>query len=805
MPNLLTLAISRIAYPVYCYRAIALSSLQRPRAETELTRLTQRIFVAFLWALAATTAGAVEKSTLSGYVRDTASNEELIGVSVFVKDLKVGSNSNNYGFYSLTLPSGTYRVQFRLLGYAVMDTTIDLSQNIRMDVGLATQPITVDSVVVTAEAPHENTRQAEMSSVSLNPAQMRTVPMLAGEQDILKAIQLTPGVQAVGEGNSGFYVRGGGADQNLILLDEATVYSSSHLLGFFSVFNSDAIKDAKLIKGTASAEYGGRLSSVLDVKMKEGNSRELRAAGGIGLVSSRLAIEAPIAQDKSSFILTGRRTYFDLFLKASSDEAIRKTRLYFYDLNAKTNYRLGPNDRLFLSGYFGQDVLGYKGEFEVDWGNATGTARWNHIFNSRLFSNSSFMYSHYDYLVGITNGDELIEIRSSIRDVSLKQDFQFFVDSRNTMKFGFQSTYHTFVPGEISATHSSINELRIKRKYAIESAVYLDHEWSATQRLTFDAGLRYSGFALLGPADVFTFDQDGDPIDTTHFASGALVKYYGRLEPRLTTRYTLTDQSSLKASFTKNAQYLHLLSNSTTTTPFDLWHPSTSIVKPGDAYQYTVGYFRDFGEETYETSLELYYKDLRNQVDYKNGADVFFNELVESQLVFGKARTYGLELYAKKKRGRLTGWISYTLSRAQEKFDAINDGEWFRARQDRIHDLEVIGTYELSRHWTFGFDWVYYTGNAVTFPSGKYIVDHNVVNLYTERNGYRMPAYHRLDLGFTWAGRRSSWNFSLYNAYGRKNTYAIDFRKSESDPKRTDAVRIALFAFFPSVTYDLLF
>lgn len=772
--------------------------------QTRPTNAIRGILVALLSVLGFTMAGAADKSTLSGYVRDAASNEELIGVSVFVKDLKAGANSNNYGFYSLTLPSGTYRVQFSLLGYAVKDTTIALTQNIRLDVALPTAPITMGSFVVTAEATHENTQQPEMSAVTLNPAQTRTVPMLAGERDIIKAIQLTPGVQEVGEGNSGFYVRGGGADQNLVLLDESTVYSFSHLLGFFSVFNSDAIKDAKLIKGTASAEYGGRLSSVLDVKMKEGNSKDVGVAGGIGLISSRLGIEGPLITDKNSFILTGRRTYFDLFLKASSDEEIRKTRLYFYDLNAKTNYRLGTDDRLFLSGYFGQDVLGYKGEFEVDWGNATGTARWNHIFNSRLFSNSSLMYSNYNYLVGITNGDELVEIRSSIRDWSLKEDFQFFVDSRNTTKFGLQSTYHTFVPGEISATHSSINALRIKRKYALENAVYFDHEWSATKHLTFDAGLRYSSFALLGPADVFAFDQDGDPIDTTYFSNGSLVKYYGRLEPRLTTRYLVTEQSSVKGSFTKNAQYLHLLSNSTTTTPFDLWHPSTSIVKPGDAYQYTVGYFRDFGEDAYETSLELYYKDLRNQVDYKNGADVFFNEYVESQLVFGRARTYGFELFAKKKRGRLTGWLSYTLSRAHEKFAAINDGEWFRARQDRIHDLEIIGTYELSRHWTFGFNWVYYTGNAVTFPSGKYIVDNHIVNLYTERNGYRMPDYHRLDLGFTWVGRRSSWNFSLYNAYGRRNAYAIYFRRSGGFTE-TEAVRVALFAFFPSVTYDFAF
>ena len=745
------------------------------------------------------------KVTLSGHIRDSGNGEELIGASIQAKGEGVGTSANSYGFYSLTLPPGEHVIRYSHVGYDAKEVTITLDKNVRLDVELVARPVIMDSVVVTAERAGENAKSIEMSSLNIDPVQIRMVPVLFGEQDMLKIIQLLPGVQEGGEGNSDFYVRGGAADQNLVLLDEAIVYSSSHLLGFFSVFNSDAVKDAKLIKGSASAEYGGRLSSVLDIRMKEGNSKLFRAAGGIGLIASRLAIEGPFSKERGSFMISGRRTYFDLFLKGSSNEAIRKSRLYFYDLNAKANYRLGKNDRMFLSGYFGKDALGYKGEFGIDWGNATGTIRWNHIFNDKLFLNSSLIYSHYSYKVGITNGDELVNIHSAIEDISAKNDFQYFADSRNTFKFGIQTTYHTFLPGEIKATGSSVNELKIKRKYAIESAVYVNHEWTASPRLSFDYGLRFSSFALLGPGEVISFDQDGDPVDTQSYGRRELIKHYGAIEPRAAARYLLNDVTSVKISYARNQQYLHLLSTSTTTTPFDVWHPSTKIVKPGVADQWAVGYFRDFGEGRYETSAELYYKDLRNQIDYKNGADIYFNENVESQLVFGKARAYGMELFVKKKQGRLTGWLGYTLSRAQKKFDAIDDGEWFRARQDRRHDVEVVGIYELNKRWTFGFTWVYYTGNAVTFPSGKYIVDDHVINLYTERNGYRMPAYHRLDLSFTRQGKRSSWNFSLFNAYGRRNAYAIEFRQSEDNPTQTEAVRIALFRFFPSVTFNFAF
>ena len=751
-------------------------------------------------------ANAENKLTISGHIRDARTGEELIGVSVYQPESRMGVSSNVYGFYSLTLPAGEHKLHYGIIGYKPIEIKIKLDRNLRRDIELEPEPLEMQQTIVTAESADEDIKKPEMSSIKLNPARIKTVPILFGEQDLLKTIQLMPGVQAASEGNSGFYVRGGGADQNLILLDEAIVYNASHLAGFFSVFNSDAIKEASLLKGAGSAEYGGRLSSVMDLKMKEGNSRDFAATGGLGLIFSRFTVERPIKKDVSSFIISGRRSYWDLFLKLSDNDALRKSRLYFYDLNAKTNYRLGENDRLFLSGYFGKDVLGYHGEFGVDWGNSTATVRWNHIFNDKLFSNSTFVFSKYHYQVGLTNGDELVQIRSSIWDLGLKEDFQYFIDGRNLVKLGWQSIYHTFLPGEIHASNmSSVNELKIKKKYAWENALYLNHEYQASSRLSLDYGLRYSAFEVLGPGVTYTFDSDGVATDSVYYGRARPIKYYGGLEPRLTMNYLLDDQSSVKLSYARNRQYLHLLSTSTTTTPFDIWHPSTKYVKPGVADQIAAGYFRNCDGNKYETSLELYYKKLQNQIDYKNGADVFFNERVEADLVFGRARSYGLELFAEKKSGHLTGWLSYTLARTEKKFAAINSGSWFPARQDRTHDIAIVGMYKLGSKWTFSFDWIYSTGNAVTFPVGKYVIDGHIVNLYTDRNAGRMPDYHRLDISFTRQGKHSSWNFSLYNAYGRRNAYAINFRQSESDSLKTEAVRIALFTFVPSITYNFSF
>ena len=748
---------------------------------------------------------ATEEFTISGYVRDAESNEEIIGAAVIAKEAGTGIPTNAYGFYSLTLPAGEHTIQFSVIGYEPKQVQLDLKQNKRMDIVLTAKTILVDSVVVTAERPDEEVRKVEMGSLKLSLAQIRSVPVIFGEQDLMKTIQLLPGVQEAVEGGIGFHVRGSGSDQNLLLLDEATVFNAGHLLGFFSVFNSDAIKDVKLIKGSGPAEYGGRLSSVLDIRMKEGNSKRFQGQAGIGLVASWLTIQGPIKQEHGSFMLSGRRTYFDLFLKLSKDEDMRKTRLYFYDLNLKANYHLGTNDRVFLSGYFGKDILGYKDEAGISWGNATGTARWNHIFSNRLFLNSSLIYSRYSYKIWINNGDELFDIGSLINTISLKEDFYYFADQLSTFRFGGQTAYHTIMSGEIKAKKGAINKLKLKQKYALESAVYSSHEWELTPILSLDYGLRLSSFAVLGPGDEYVFDADDLPISKTSYGRNELMKHYVAIEPRATACLMLNDKSSVKASYTRSRQYLHLLSTSTTWTPFDLWHPSTSLVKPGTADQYSVGYFRNLSENKYEASIELYYRHLWDQIDYKNGADIYFNEFIESQLVFGKARSFGAELLIRKNLGRVTGWLSYTLAKTEKKFDAINDGAWFRARQDRTHDIEIVGQYQLNSSWTLGVNWVYYTGNAVTFPAGKYIIDNHVINMYTERNGYRMPAYHRLDVAFTWKGTQSSWNFSLYNAYGRRNAYLIRFQEAEDDPTRTEAVRIALFTFFPSLTYTRSF
>jgi len=746
---------------------------------------------------------AQTKYTISGHIRDSSTGEELIGATVYIEKLKTGTSSNVYGFYSVTVLTGEYKVRYSVIGYEPQEIDITLTQSITKDIELSVKPVILSPTIVTAETAEENIKDTEMGSYNIQPIEIKTIPIIFGEQDILKTIQLLPGVRSAGEGQSGYHVRGGGTDQNLMLLDEAIVYNASHLMGFFSVFNSDAIKDIKLMKGSASAEYGGRLSSVLDLKMKEGNLKNYTGTGGVGLVSSRLTFQGPIVKDKGSFIISGRRTYVDLFLKMSKSESVRKSEIYFYDLNLKSNYKLGNNDRVFLSAYTGRDVLGYKDEFGIDWGNVTTTLRWNHLFNNRLFSNSSLIFSKYDYQISFTNGDELIAINSSIKDINLKEDFQYFYNTSNKLKFGLSTIYHTFLPGEIEAGGtSSINALKIKNKYAFETALYISHEYHYSDKISLDYGLRYSGFGVLGPGNAYTFNEYGDVISTKSYKSNQLMKYYGGLEPRIAVNYILNQSSSLKLSYARNTQYMHLLSTSTSSTPFDIWHPSTKNVKPGIADQIALGYFRNFDNNNFETSVEIYYKNMKNQVDYRNGAEIYLNELVEAEMVFGRAWSYGAELFVKKKFGKYTGWLSYAISRTRKKFDDINDGQSFPARQDRTHDLSIVGTYNLSPKWTLSANWVFYSGNAVTFPSGKYYVDGQIVNLYTERNGYRMPPYHRLDLGATLNGKRFSWNFSLYNAYGRKNAYAILFRKNELDPTRTEAVRVALFTFFPSVTLN---
>ncbi|KAA9345657.1 TonB-dependent receptor [Adhaeribacter soli] len=768
------------------------------------------LFLLFLNSQLAYSQGA--RYTISGYVRDARTGEELIGASIFVKELpNAGTQTNSYGFYSLSIPEGNYHLVAQYIGYNAKSSSVKLNQNTKLNFSLSGQETELQEVEVTSTRKNENVVRTQMGVEKLDMQEINTIPVLMGEKDVIKTMQLIPGIKSAGEGNGGFYVRGGSADQNLILLDEAPVYNASHLLGFFSVFNSDAIKNVTIYKGGMPAEYGGRLSSVLDIKMNDGNNQKFGVSGGIGLISSRINVEGPIVKEKGSFSVSARRSYADIFLKLSSDSAIRDSRLYFYDVNAKANYRINENNRVFLSGYFGKDVLGFQNLFGFDWGNATGTLRWNHLFSDKLFSNTSLIYSNYKYNIDINAGATDFNIISRIQDWNLKQDFEYYPGARSTFKFGLNSIHHKIVPGAISAGESStINSRKLPNRYSWENAFYVSHDYKLTENLNLAYGLRVSSFSVLGPGNFYTNNAAGEPIDTTVYESGKLVKTYVNPEPRVALSYIISEKHSVKASYGRNAQYLHLLSNTTSGSPTDLWLPSGTFVKPGLADQVSLGYFRNFLDNNYEFSTEVYYKDLQNQIDYRNGAQLEFNENVEGELLIGEGRAYGIEFFLKKKYGKFNGWVGYTLSRSERKFDQINNGSYYPAKQDRTHDISLVGIYNLNEKWTFSSTFVYYTGNAVTFPSGKYRINDRIENLYTERNGYRMPAYHRLDVGATWIRKKtekfeSSWSFSIYNVYGRENAYIIQFEQSETDPSRTEAKQIALFKMVPSFSYNFKF
>ena len=748
--------------------------------------------------------------TVSGTIKDAKNGEDLIGATVRVLEFKEkGARSNSYGFYSFTLPKGNYTLIYQYLGYEKVEFKLNVDKNTTQNIQLSQADKAIKDVIVKAVKEDKNVTRTEMGVIKLDPKAIESIPVLFGEKDILKTLQLTPGVKSAEERERGFFVCGGGADQNLILLDEAPVYNASHLLGFFSVFNSDALKDVTLYKGDIPAEFGGRASSVLDVKMKDGNNKYYTASGGIGLISSRLTVEGPIVKDKGSFIISGRRTYADLFLKLSKDSIRKSSKLYFYDLNLKANYQITKKDRIFLSGYFGRDVLGVGSTFGFNWGNVTSTVRWNHIINAKLFSNTSLIYSNYDYKIKVGFDNQSFQIKSSIRDYDLKQDFSWFANGNNAVKFGFNVMHHTFRPTVFSGTGINTDD-SLKNRYALEGGVYVQNEQTISSVFSIKYGLRYSMFDYIGPGTAYTYDTKGNLISKKQYANGETIKTYGGLEPRISAKYQLNDVSSVKASYNRNMQYLHLLSNATTSSPTDIWVPSSNNVKPQIANQVALGYFRNFKDNVYEFSIETYYKTLQNQIDYKNGANLFLNTDVEAELEYGKGRAYGAEFYLHKQSGRLTGWISYTWSRSLREFKNINDGKEYPAKQDRIHDIAIVGMYDITKKLKVSANWVYNTGSAVTFPSGSYIVDNLKVPYFTERNGYRMPAYHRFDIGVTWYRKKtdrkeSSWNFSVYNAYGRKNAWSISFEVDENDPLRVRAQKVYLFSVVPSVTYNFKF
>lgn len=763
-------------------------------------------------ALCFSTLAIAQKTySVSGTIKDKKNGELLIGVSVKVsEDPAINVVANEYGFYSLSLPEGNYTLIISNPGYKDFEQQIKVDQNIKLDLPLIpqeTETKTIDEVVVTAIKKDKNLTSAQMGAETLNIKNIEKLPVLFGEKDVMKTIQLLPGIKSNGEGSSGFSVRGGATDQNLILLDEAPVYNASHLLGFFSTFNSDALKDASIIKGNSPAQYGGRLSSVLDVKMKDGNNKDYNVNGGIGLISSRLSVEGPIQKEKSSFIVSGRRTYADLFLKTSKD--YKDNKLYFYDLNLKANYQINENNRIYLSGYFGRDVLGLGDTFNTDWGNTTATLRWNSIISSKLFSNTSFIYSNYDYKISLKNDDTVFDLNSKIRDWNLKQDFTWFAGNKHSVKFGLQSIYHTLTPSSASGT--TVSSFARNPRYSWENAVYINDDYKATEKLTINYGARLSMFSVLG-GDTFNTYENGILTDSKFLEKGKFGKTYVNLEPRISANYRINEVSSVKGGYSRNTQNLHLLSNSNSGNPTDQWIGSSYTVKPEIADQISLGYSRNFNNNNYELNAEVYYKDMKNQIDFKNGAQIGFDTGadVESELLFGKGRAYGLELIAKKKSGKLTGWISYTLSKTERKINGINNNEWYNARMDKTHDLSIVATYQLNPKWSFSGLFVYSTGNAVTFPTGKYELNGQTIFQYSNRNADRMPAYHRMDLSATYEPSsnkrfRGSWTFGIYNLYGRENAYTINFEDNPDRPGTTRAMQTSLFRWVPNITYNFKF
>ena len=763
-----------------------------------------------------------DKFTLSGYVRDTLSGETLIGATISIPSIDKNTISNQYGFYSITLPAATYSIIVTSAGYELLQVSIDLFQNSKFNFNLQQRSM-LEQVIVSSRRRDGNVNNTQMGKIDLTINQLKSVPALFGEVDILRTMQLLPGVRNAGEGNTGIYVRGGGPDQNLILLDDAIVYNTGHLFGFFSIFNADAIKNTSLIKGGMPAQYGGRLSSVLDVSMKEGNMKKMEVDGGIGLISSRFSVQGPIKKDKSSFIVSGRRTYIDVLVKpfVKKSSSFYGSGYYFYDLNTKVNYKFSDKDRVYLSGYFGRDVFTFRNaqrsfSANIPWGNATATARWNHVFNRKLFSNTTLVYNDYAFAFAATQNDFDIKLSSGIRDWSIKSDVDYYPSPQHRMRFGGLLTYHTFIPNVLSGRQgdTEFDPNTNTKKYASEAAIYLQDDWEMSDRLKVHIGLRYSDFRQLGPYTIFTRDADGNKTDSSFFGRGKVVEQYGGLEPRVTFRYTVNDETSIKGSATRNLQYIHLVSNAGSTLPTDLWVPSTYRVQPQLSWLYAVGLFKNFRENSFETSLEVYYKKMDRQIEYKEGFSPSLKD-PEEEFVFGKGWSYGAELFVNKTRGRFTGWIGYTLSWTWRKFADLNEGEKYPAKYDRRHDLSVVTIYELNPKWKFSAVFVFGTGNAATFPERFYVINGVLTQEYSRINEYRLPAYHRLDLSATLTPKpkperklKQSWVFGLYNTYSRFNPYFIYFDQEGSpyDGSLTiQARQVSLFPVIPSVTWNFNF
>lgn len=780
-------------------------------------------FLLLLFFVTTSDAIAQTKYTISGYAKDLQNGETLIGATITVKGLVRGITSNQYGFYSITLDQGNYQLICSYAGYQPKSLLVNLEADLQVNFDLSTG-VAMQEVIIASKKTDGNVKNAQMGRIVLPIEQIKAIPAFLGEVDLLKTIQLLPGVRNAGEGSAGIYVRGGGPDQNLIMLDDAIVYNSGHLFGFFSIFNSDAIKNVALIKGGMPAQYGGRLSSVLDISMKEGNNKKFQVEGGIGLIASRISIQGPIKKDKASFIISARRTYIDAlskpFVKPSNQ--FYGSGYYFYDVNAKMNYRFSEKDRLYISGYFGRDVFNFVNgkrslDVNIPWGNATGTIRYNHVFNKQLFGNTSLVFNNYNFSFEAAQNNFKVKLASGIRDITLKQDFDLYASSKHKIKFGGLYTFHKFTPSVVSGVQDTVvfKPQNPQSKFAHEAAIYVQDDWDLSSKLKVNAGLRYSWFQQIGAYKIYTTDANGNRTDSTIFKSGEPVKTYGGLEPRVTFRYALNDETSIKASVTRNLQYIHLVSNSGSTLPTDLWVPSTYKVKPQISWLYAAGLFKNFNDNQFETSVEVYYKSMQNQIEYQEGYTPNTLQDTENFFTFGKGWSYGSEFFINKTKGRLTGWIGYTLSWTYRKFPALNFGEKYAAKYDRRNDLSIVALYDLNKRWKLSATFVYGSGNAVTLPQRFYLINGVLTQEYSRINEYRLPAYHRLDFGATYSPKKnetrkfkSEWVISIYNVYNRKNPYFIYFDpygSAYSGNLKIQAKQVSLFPIIPAITWNFKF
>lgn len=752
--------------------------------------------------------------TVSGYIKDAVNGEMLIGATIYVEELKTGTSSNAYGYYSLRIPPGKYTLSYSYIGYETHKMNVDLNGDVSSNIEMSPSQQNIGEVVIKGERIDANVKKAEMSVAKLDMVTIKKIPALMGEVDLIKVIQMLPGVLPTSEGTSGFSVRGGGNDQNLVILDEATVYNASHLMGFFSVFNNDAIRDVKLYKGDIPANYGGRLSSVLDVRMKEGNNKKLSATGGIGLISSRLTLEGPIGSEKTSFLISGRRSYADLFFVLANDTGLKKSTMYFYDLNLKVNHQLNENNRLFLSAYLGRDKFGQKGLSNFSFGNQTVTLRWNHLFSKQLFSNFTAIRAKYDYALSSDEASITYNWNSSLLDYTLKLDFNYYPDPNNEIKFGISSTYHDINPcnawmenenGKITIPYS--------KNYELEYAFYVANQQKIGEKLILKYGLRYSLFQNLGKATVYKFDNEYEVFDTLNYPSGKVFHTYQGVEPRFGLNYILNDRSSIKAGYSRTFQYMQQASNSNGGMPLDVWFPASPNIRPQKADQFSIGYFRNFRDNMIETSIEAFYKKMYDVIDFKDHAELLMNPRMEGEVRTGEAQAYGMEFLVRKNEGKISGWVSYTLSKARRKIPEINNGKPYNSPYDKPHTINIVLNYQLSVRSQFAMSWVYATGTPMTIPVGSFEYGNTVNKIYADRNEYRMRDYHRLDISYTLAGRdrpgrwwHGEWNFSMYNVYGRHNDWVINFGQDEKDPSKVVATRWYLpFLFFPSITYNFHF